>query len=966
MAHVPNILSHNAEIFNIAPVQFQTEINNISCLDVSNDIFIIGFKSHGRIFRIDLNNPEIIETLELPFKKSSQESNCIEKIFQDPTGHHLIVSTSKNESFYIHKSSTQFKYLNDLKNIKITSIGWNDEAITKSNTGAFLIGEKSGGIHEAFLEYNTKSEKYQKKFVKNIYQSPSSIDGLTISFDQNSNTFTILLISGDDISYWNEAIKSTDSKTLKYNDLFLNKLFQSSPIEFEKYQDLGTINADKFCSSSDSQFAWLTAAGIVFGKISPKLIEERKNISELKFLINLELPSSPNSFSSITLTKYHLILLRENELLIINKLNDELVFQQFLPSNENEKFIGLNNDVLKSTYWIYSNSNIYEITVNNEEKFIWKAMCENHQYEEALTTTSTPQIIDIIYSKQGDYYFNEKLFEKAAISYSNSSSPSFETIALKFLDVNEPDALQKFFLSKFEIIKRDKNFDFKLQLVMLSSWIIELYITKLNELDDLLKDEESTDLGMLTLSKTQLEHNLQNYIVENIDILDKRTVYEIITSHNRLSELLYYANLIHDFDFVLSYWIRLENWNESIKVLSKINDHEIVYKYSTVLLINSPANTIESWLKIETLDPSKLLPAILTYNNSSKKILIESHHGVQFLLRFIKKVKCIDPTVHDTLLYILISNESTSNENLILRYLEENGSSYYYNPDFILRLCLKFHRIRSAVFIYSILNYHEDAVNLALKNNLIDEAAIIADKLSEDKTRKFLYLKIAQKKISVIRPSDNKLIKNELKYLLQKCELLTIKDLLPLLPDFTTIDNFKDEICEDLERFGNVINKLTREMESSITINEDLIENLKMLEKRSQVVKSGASCSICSELLISRKFFLFPCNHTFHSDCLIKEILSSNDYKTKKKLEYLQKKYLSGKHEKGTKFINDYEVDKMLSEKCPLCSDLRVETIDEPLVDIPNSSGKPLFNDYDEDNDDHEEENIKYIDDWDI
>ncbi len=39
-----------SSIFNVAPVQFQTEINNISSLQVSNDILAIGFKS-GKILQ---------------------------------------------------------------------------------------------------------------------------------------------------------------------------------------------------------------------------------------------------------------------------------------------------------------------------------------------------------------------------------------------------------------------------------------------------------------------------------------------------------------------------------------------------------------------------------------------------------------------------------------------------------------------------------------------------------------------------------------------------------------------------------------------------------------------------------------------------------------------------------------------------------------------------------------------------
>ncbi|CCH41545.1 Vacuolar protein sorting-associated protein [Wickerhamomyces ciferrii] len=922
----------SSSIFSVAPVQFQTEISNISSLNVSSDILTIGFKS-GKVFRIDLNNPAHIDSVELPYKRSVSELGQLVKLFQDPTGNHVLVTTSRNENFYIHKKSSTFRYLNELKNVKISAIGWNAQAVTESNTGCFLIGDKTGVVYEAFLEYHDMVQKYYKKISKTSYNSQSSIDGIQIDFDQETNELMILIVSGEDIAYWNQPIRH---KHAKYNDLILGSYIKAKPIESEKYQDLGNINGEKF-SARESSFGWLTSAGTVFGNIDKSLMSSKKNFAELKFLVNLELPESKHKFKSIALTKYHLILLRGQELLAINKLNDELVFHQILPVSEGERFIGISADYVTSTYWVYSNLNIYEITVTDEEKDIWRAMIENENYDDALNVTTDEEIKDIIYSKQGDYFFENKLYKKAALIYALSSQP-FETVALKFIEEQENDGLLDYFLSKLSVLKSNTKFDFHMQQVMLSSWIVELFIEKLNEIDDSLTTEQSAEIQSTTALKTQTEKTLQEFLIDNKNILDKATIYEIITSHNRRAELLYYANLINDFDFVLAYWIRLENWPEALKILERNNDVDAVYKYSTVLLVNSPEKTVESWLRISGIDASKLLPAILAYHKNFKKVDVAKNHVIRYLKTFIGEKKCKDSIIHDSLLYILISNESTSgnDEDVILRYLEEYSNSVYYNSDFILRLCLKFKKIKSAVYVYSVLEYYEDAVDLALKNDMIDLSMVIADKASDDKTRKFLWLKISEKKISYIRPSEKDKIKNEVKFLLERCEILTIKDLLPKIPDFTTIDNLKDEICADLEKFGTLINKLSIDMNSSGAINENITKEIETYKNKSQVIKSGESCSICEFLLTSRKFFIFPCNHAFHSDCLIKEISKSNDYSTKKKLEFLQKKFLASRNDNqkpGSKFINSPDVDALLCKRCPLCSDLKIDTIDDPFLD---------------------------------
>lgn len=919
------------ETFSLAPVQFQTDISNICALEVRNDVLVVGFKS-GELFRIDLNNPTVIETLQLPFKRSAiAELGKIEKLFLDPTGNHLVVSTAKNENFYIHKKCKQFKHINELKGCKVNAVGWNLEAVNDVNTGPLLIGDKTGAIYECYFEYQEKNQKYVKKISKVSYHLDHVVDGIDINYNVDTNELIILLVGGDDIVYWCEQI----NKNKKPTDLLYGSIMKMSPIEKEKYQDLGNINGTKF-SCFQLEFGWLTNDGIVFGSISPDRIKHKqKNFNELKFLLNVELPESTHKCKSIVLSKYHLMVLRGKELMIINKLSDELVYHQILPTGENERLIGLSADYLKNTYWLYSDCNIYEISVTNEERNIWKLMIENNEFDEALKITEDVAIRDIIFTKKGDHLLKLGDGVKAAKSYAKSSV-SFETIALKFLENSNNQGLLEYFIEKFYILKYDKNFDFKMQQVMLSSWIVELFIEQLNDIDDKLTTEQISKLPKITELKISTEKRFQEFLVENKSSFDKETIYEIITSHNRRSELLYYANLIGDYDFVLAYWVRLENWKESLKIMERNKDLELVYKYSTVLLVNSPELTVDTWLSMENIDPTKLLPSILTYHNNSKKVKPYNNHALRYLNEIIKTSDHIPATVHDTLLYILISNEimEANDEDTILIHLEKTGGNFEFNSDFILRLCLRFNKIKSAIFIYSSLNFYEDALNLALKHDLLDSAVIVADKPNDNKTRKFLWLKIAKAKINKIRPSDKNEISKQIKFLLSNCELLSIKDLLPIIPDFTTIDNLKDEICSDLEKFGSIINNLTLEMNSSITINESIVKEISEHNERDQVIKPGESCASCELLLTTRKFFVFPCSHCFHSDCLVKLLLQSNDYSTKKRIEFLQKKYLQSKpHGKNEKFINSPEVDELLSRRCPLCSDISIDMVDQPFID---------------------------------
>lgn len=60
---------------------------------------------------------------------------------------------------------------------------------------------------------------------------------------------------------------------------------------------------------------------------------------------------------------------------------------------------------------------------------------------------------------------------------------------------------------------------------------------------------------------------------------------------------------------------------------------------------------------------------------------------------------------------------------------------------------------------------------------------------------------------------------------------------------------------------------------------------------RYAVVTGQHKCAKCDSLLLSRAFYLYPCGHKFHADCLVKEVrmchCSINSYYFSSKVKYL-------------------------------------------------------------------------------
>lgn len=104
---------------------------------------------------------------------------------------------------------------------------------------------------------------------------------------------------------------------------------------------------------------------------------------------------------------------------------------------------------------------------------------------------------------------------------------------------------------------------------------------------------------------------------------------------------------------------------------------------------------------------------------------------------------------------------------------------------------------------------------------------------------------------------------------LENTDLLKIEDILPFFPDFVVIDDFKDEICTALEGYSNHIDVLKGEMDEATRNAEAIKQDIAALQERFITLDTSEKCSECKQPLLTRQFYVFPCHHTFHADCLI-------------------------------------------------------------------------------------------------
>ncbi|KAJ4402764.1 tethering complex subunit [Didymella pomorum] len=930
-------------MFSIERVSLQFSISSdFVAAAVANNVLVLAL-STGRILRIDLDSPADIDDIDLPKKPS--EIGVIRRLFLDPSASHLIITTTLAENYYLHTQSRTPKALSRLKGVVIESISWNPSQPTAS-TREILVGASDGNVYEVFIEPSSEFYRREERYLKSVYSTTDGpITGLWTDILPGRQDLRRVIIATP--STFVQFAGKVGRNAHEGSGSIFSKFFESESATVHELPSVSPTATSLLAVSPENQqtpeqerlngeriFGWLTSQGVLHGKLY--LSQDTsdlgaKVLADSKLLPRSQIAASQtasgrtrrtnDAVSSMILSQWHVLQLVEGRVVVINRLDDTVVFDQVV-LEPGQSALSLVADVKSNTYWLFTTREIFEIVVTDEARDVWKIMLRSQQFEAASQFAKTSAQKDAVATASGDYLVGKGQYLEAAAVYGRSTKP-FEQVALTFIDQGEQDALRKYLLTKLSTLKKTSL----MQRTMVATWLIELYMAKLNTLDDTITTKAELSESMNT-AETQdhlsaIRKDYQDFVSKYKTDLDRKTAYDIISSHGREEELLYFATVVNDYNYVLSYWVQRERWQESLAVLKKQTDPEIFYKYSSVLMAQVPVELVEIMMRQSNLNAQKLIPAFLNYNNTSKAPLSQNQ-AVRYLLFEINQHQSTDAAIHNTLISIYASH-TTTDESALLAYLEGQSLAHeqHYDADFALRLCIQHKRVQSCVHIYSSMGQYVQAVDLALKYDEIDLASNVADRSNtEPALRKKLWLAIAKKVIS-----QSSGIKTAIEFL-RRVDLLRIEDLIPFFPDFVVIDDFKEEICTALEDYSRKIDELKKEMDDSEETAQHIKSDIKALDQRYAIVEPGERCYVCGLPLLARQFFVFPCQHAFHSDCLAKKVVELAGIARGKRIAELQLDVSKGtstgtKREKAIR-----ELDALVGSSC----ELAVKLIDEPFI----------------------------------
>ncbi|KIK70851.1 hypothetical protein GYMLUDRAFT_32922 [Collybiopsis luxurians FD-317 M1] len=878
-----------APIFDLGQVQCAINAPLVS-LVVCSDMLVMGLASNVLIL-IELAHATQVTRINIPVKNNEM---TLYKLFMDPSGRHIVITSTQGQNWYLYRTWKKPRQLKGFNKLVIESIAWNKSALLSSSqptsTREFLIGARNGYIYEAMLSAEEDFFKNHERYFQPVFSLPElhPITGVKFDHFPPSNPRRALVVVTTASRIY-QFIGTPDRRTDDSGRIFTT-MFSAYKDTVPKILELpgDTQHSELHYYTSDPEqahslpklLAWMTAPGIYHGTLNfESATDDYIDAADvLPYSSSGDVVEFP---VSIALTEFHYVILYKDRIAGVCHLNDKLVYEEPLPLRPNEEVRGITADPVRKTYWVYTDQSIFELLVGNEDRDVWKIYLEKGQFETALRYSKTATQRNQVISAQASSFFSQERFFQAAQCYAQCSV-SFEEVVLKFLDVNERDALRSYLISRLE---RTKKTDIT-QRMMLATWLVEFYLSKCNELDDMVASESILhDVGNLEAERSILEDDLRHFFETYKNNLDPKTIYELIQGHGRTDMYLHYATIIGDFKRVIEHWIMEEQWSKAINALNRQSELELYYRFGAVLLRHAPKETVDSWLKQPTLDPIRLIPSLLQLQHAPRDPL-SPNQAIRYLNHVIFEQQNTSSTIHNLLItfYVLPSSNpssstSASDDGPILRFLSTAPSDPisgkpYYDLDYALRLCKQTGRTQPCVHIYSKMGLYENSVDLALEKGDLELAKINADMLEDDQPlRKKLWLKIARYVVQ-----DKKDIKTAMRFL-DNTDLLKIEDILPFFPDFVVIDDFKEEIAHALEGYSSHIDALRNEMDDATKTAESIKQDINALRHRFVTIDAGDTCSVCSHLLLTRQFYVFPCRHNFHADCLIglaKEYLPSH------------------------------------------------------------------------------------------
>ena len=171
-------------IFDLGQVQYTLPARLLS-LVVCSDVLAMGLANNTLVI-IELTRDD--QVLQIPIPRKTSDFT-IHKLFLDPSGRHLIVTSTQGENWYLYKGWKKPRQLKSLKMV-VESVAWNRAALLgvgssthSTSTREILIGSRNGTLHELVLDAQEDFFKSQERYLQAVFTLPERQPITGLNFD---------------------------------------------------------------------------------------------------------------------------------------------------------------------------------------------------------------------------------------------------------------------------------------------------------------------------------------------------------------------------------------------------------------------------------------------------------------------------------------------------------------------------------------------------------------------------------------------------------------------------------------------------------------------------------------------------------------------------------------------------------------------------------------------------------------
>ena len=701
----------------------------------------------------------------------------ITKIWTDREGNHSIIRF-KGKIFYLNVNCPTVKELNHFKGIEITAVGFDDNNEDDKKTGNFLATDYSNRIYECSISLNggNNGEYIIQDNIARV--SKLSYKDWDTEEDEDLNEETISVRVKNEKLYGIRFVKtSKNEKEIGLNDnvyyvlattrtrlyqfigtgqitfrqmfsqynenpFLFNESCKYFPQVMRKRAEIQYTDLDILYTKKDSkiieQFGWKTETGFCFGTYEDYefLPSELKKFTVVPFTTidsegNKEKALDP---ISVTHTRFHIFTLYKNCLTIISKITSNIVHSQNLES----EFKGVIYNEFSSDYAtviLYSNNQIYKISLRHENVDIWRDYIEIGDYENATKNQQNKTLQKRINRINADESFENNNFEDSAKIYVNSDE-AFENVCLKYIMIGQIEPLSiylneyiKLFKSQKELndknnnepkdknkneqIDKNKNEqkekndekekDLNLQGNLIATLLIQLFLIKIKTVPRTKKKLPNKKDIRMSLRKSVRELNKNESEEEEIKIKKKELedfrqlirekwkylkdgniISGLLLSYGRRDEFVEFTSTMGDFESAILNHINHLEMNVALEKLtwfaSFTEDKNIIEKLSNFFLNycsfffrSNPKESV-SLLKqrFKNINIEPILKALINYTGYLRES--KKEESFKAILGYLKYL--IDKTKAKQEnnihnLYIYYLSRSKSSQNELISYLKD-------------------------------------------------------------------------------------------------------------------------------------------------------------------------------------------------------------------------------------------------------------------------------------------------------